>query len=294
MAVQFSPVITPIRRGNGSTASVEMFDLREMREWASPVTNVFHSRQRGRGFEPHPHAGFSAITYVFEDSQTGMRTRDSLGGDIAMGPGGIVWSQAGSGMIHEETAVDPDRELHGLQVFVNLRSKDKLAAPKVFDLAASRVPVWQSEAGDRVRVVVGSFEGLSSPLVPAEPFDWLDVELRRDISFDLKDDHNALVYAVSGEVLVRGDGREQKVEGGQALAIHGSDGGARLTCKAVQPAHLLIFSGTPIREPVVFDSQFMMNEPSQIEAAAARYRAGEMGHLTPLSNKYHERPGTIA
>ena len=293
MSLQFSPVITPIRWSNGSSVSVEMFDLREC-EWASPVTNVFHSRQRGRGFEPHPHAGFSAITYVFEDSQTGMRTRDSLGGDVAMGPGGIVWSQAGSGMIHEETAVDSDRELHGLQVFVNLRSQDKLAAPKVFDLAASRVPVWQSATGDRVHVVVGSFQGLSSPLVPAEPVDWLDVELRREIAFDLTDDRNAVVYVVTGEVLVRGEGREQEVEGGQAVAVHCSDGGARLTCQAVQSAHLLIFSGAPIREPVVFNGQFMMNEPSQIEAAAARYRAGEMGHLPPLSDTYHERPGAAA
>jgi hypothetical protein len=29
------------------------------------------------------------------------------------------------------------------------------------------------------------------------------------------------------------------------------------------------------------DGPYIMNELSQIEAAAARYRAGEMGHLAP-------------
>jgi hypothetical protein len=32
-------------------------------------------------------------------------------------------------------------------------------------------PVAMNEAGDRVRVAVGSFQGVSSPLVPAEPLD---------------------------------------------------------------------------------------------------------------------------
>jgi hypothetical protein len=35
-------------------------------------------------------------------------------------------------------------------------------------------------------------------------------------------------------------------------------------------------------EPVVMDGPFIMNDRSEIEAAAARYRAGEMGYLAPL------------
>lgn len=30
-------------------------------------------------FPPHPHAGFSAVTYLFLDSETGIANRDSLG-----------------------------------------------------------------------------------------------------------------------------------------------------------------------------------------------------------------------
>jgi redox-sensitive bicupin YhaK (pirin superfamily) len=60
-----------------------------------------------------------------------------------------------------------------------------------------------------VRVVVGSFEGLASLLVPVEPFDLLDVQLRREISFDLQDGHNAIVYVLKGEITVQADGRTQ-------------------------------------------------------------------------------------
>lgn len=235
----------------------------------------------GRPFEPHPHADFSAVSYVFKDSQGSLRTRDSLGNDFITGPGGIVWAQAGSGVIHEEFPAETGREMHGLQIFVNLSSKKKLASPQVFWLAKSEVPEWRNTVGDRVRVVVGSFEGVSSPLVPAEPFNLLDVELRSEISFGLHNAHNALVYVLTGGVLVSTGGRNQNVEAEHAMALHGS--GGRLMFESSRPAQLLILSGAEIREPVLVDGSFIMNEPSQIEAAFARYGTGGMGCLPPLS-----------
>jgi len=291
MPIQFSQVINPKSRGNEGTVSVRMINLLELGEPSSPVPYLFHSRERGRPFEPHPHAGFSAITYVLEDSQTGIRTRDSLGNDIVMGPGGICWTQAGSGVIHEETPADADRTLHGLQIFVNLSAKNKFKAPQVFKLAPSEVPEWRSDAGDRVRVVVGSFEGVSSPLVPSEPFTFLDVQLRQAISVGLHDAHSTLVYVIDGEVLIRAVGCEQKLASGHALSLRGS-GGGRVTFEASHLSHFLILSGPEIHEPVTMDGFFMMNDQSQIEAAKARYQAGEMGYVEPLSDLTHRHhPG---
>jgi len=45
------------------------------------------------------------------------------------GVGGIVWTLASRGVIHEELPADANRELHGLQILVNLSSKNKLATP---------------------------------------------------------------------------------------------------------------------------------------------------------------------
>jgi hypothetical protein len=41
-----------------------------------------------------------------------------------------------------------------------------------------------------------------------------------------------------------------------------------------------MMAGAGIREPVLLDGPFIMNERSQIDAAFARSRAGEMGHLS--------------
>lgn len=161
MATEFSPIITSQGRGGGSF-SLQQLDLHQWGERASPVEVLDHFRVSGRPFPPHPHAGFSAVTYVFEDSQASLRSRDSLGNDAVVGPGGLVWTQAGSGLMHEETPAEKGRELHGLQIFVNLSSKNKLVKPQQFRIENQGVPAWRSNAGDRVRVVVGSFAELSS------------------------------------------------------------------------------------------------------------------------------------
>ena len=281
MSIHFSPTITA-RESGSDEFSIKAIDLHELGEHASPIVILDDFRVRGQPFEPHPHAGFSAVTYVFEDSQGALRSRDSLGNDVVVGPGGIVWAEAGSGMIHHEVPAESNRELHGLQLFVNLSAKNKFVAPRMLRLQTSEVPEWRSNAGNRARVVVGSFEGLSSPLVPAEPFDFLEVQLRREMSFDLPSTHRVVAYIIQGDVLVRADGREQKVSAEQALALYGE--GGRVTFEVVRPAHFVILSGADIREPSIVEGNFIMNERSQIDAAVARYRAGAMGYLAPLAS----------
>ena len=279
MSIRFSPVLTARMRRPGDTFSLKAIDLSEVADWASPVTVLDDFRVRGQPFSPHPHAGFSAVTYVFEDSEGSLRSRDSLGNDVVVCPGGIVWTEAGSGVIHQEVPAD-DRELHGLQLFVNLSAKNKLVEPRMLRLQGNEVREWWHAGGDRVRVVVGSFEGVSSPLIPAEPFTFLDVTLQREITFNIPAAYNALVYVLEGVVAIGAAGREQKIIRGHALALHG--GGARVRLEAVGSAHAIVLSGPEIREPMVVDGPFIMNEQAQVEAAAARYRAGKMGQLAPL------------
>lgn len=84
-----------------------------------------------------------------------------------VGAGGIVWTQAAKGLIHHELPAQSDKELHGLQFFVNLHAQHKWSEPCVFWLEKEEIPIWQNNTGNRVRVVVGEFEGKTSPLVPA-------------------------------------------------------------------------------------------------------------------------------
>jgi hypothetical protein len=278
--VRFSPVIAAQRRDLPGFVSLLYLDLDRAGGLASPVVVLDDFRVRDLPFSPHPHAGFSAVTYVLEDSEGGVRSRTSLGTDIVVAPGGIVWTHAASGLVHEEIPADRNRELHGLQIFVNLSSRNKLSEPQVLQLQPSEVPEWHSDAGDRVRVVVGSFEGVSSPLVPVEPFSLLDVELRNEISLSLPPAHNALVYVLNGSVVVRAGDLKQIVATGHAMAVGGV--GQRVHFAASEPSHLMVLSGAEIREPAIFEGPFLMNDRSEVGRAVARFRGGEMGDLQAL------------
>ena len=279
MSIELSPVVAAVARGT-DRFSVKSINLEALGHPVSPLQVLDDFRVRGQPFGPHPHAGFAAVTYVFEDSAGRLRSRDSLGHDLVVGPGGMVWSHAGSGMLHEELPADLRQELHGLQFFVNLSSKNKLSEPCVMQLLAADVPEWRSDSGDRVRVVVGNYAERWSPLVPVEPFNMLDVELRNELEFDVRAGHHTVIYAVNGSVTVGSGSRSQTVTSNHALGIRCSADG-RLNVSARGPSRFLVLAGADIREPVVSEGPFIMNDYEQIEAAVSRYESGAMGRLAP-------------
>lgn len=275
-----SPVVTAEQRRIPGFTSLLFLDLDKLGVAASPLAVLDDFRVDGLPFSPHPHAGFAAVTYVFEDSPGDLRSRTSSGVDLHVGPGGIVWTDAGRGLVHEEVPATPGRELHGLQLFVNLSSHNKLAQPQVHHLQPADVPQWHGPDGTRVRVVVGSYAQVTSPLTPTEPFTLLDITLQDELAVDLPAAHNAVVYVLTGQIAAGTTTSATPVGTHQAVAFGGA--GGRVTLRAETPAHLLVLAGAEIREPIVSMGPFIMNDQAQIQEVTARHRAGELGHLAPL------------
>ncbi len=274
--MQLSPVISPAMHSDGAGFSVHSITLHSLVDQACPVTTLDDFRVSGSPFGPHPHAGFSAVTYVLRDSPGSLRSRDSLGHDIVVGPGGIVWTEAARGLLHHEMPAQPGVELHGLQFFVNLHAHHKLSNPRVLWLDGGDVPVWRNDTGDCVRVVVGNFSNAVSPLAPAEPFTLLDIELNHRISLTASPDDYGVVYLMSGDALLSADGVQLALGQSQAVVLKGS-GALRFSARGA--ARLIYLSGSRIDEPQVAVGPFIMNSEQQIKEAVSRYRSGEMGHL---------------
>lgn len=226
----------------GRACDVRDVALDERCEHATPVARVHHFRLRGSPLGLRPDTGSSVVSYVFEDSPGRLRLRDSLANDFVVDPGGLVWAQAGRGLFQQALATDARRDVHLVQFVVNLGPRYGRAAPKVLHLAAHQVPEWRSGAGDRVRVALGSFREVASPLLLAEPFTLLDVHVRCEVVFTLPDRHSALVYVLLGSVFIRAEGCREMVVGEQAVAMQG-DGGP-IAIEAAHPAHLLVLSAS--------------------------------------------------
>ena len=140
-----------------------------------PLVMLDHYTMTRPTFGAHPHAGMSALSILFEDSEGVFNNRDSIGNNIDLLPGDAYWLMAGSGAVHDEKPAEGSR-IHGLQIFVNLPQRHKYDAPASRHVSSSEIPVITGE-GYRVRVVLGDSNGTSGLQSPALPLTALDTFL---------------------------------------------------------------------------------------------------------------------
>lgn len=258
--------------------SFRTFGLRGLPGFSlDPFLNVDDFRMSRATFPPHPHAGFSAVTVMLEDAAGAFVNRDSLGDRSRISPGGVHWTQAARGMLHEEVPEVPGVESHGLQVFVNLQAAHKLHPSRAFRVEPAEVPVVL-EDGARLRVLAGEQRGRRSPLdALLTPVLMLDIQLapgaRTRVHVDVDD--NAFAMSLGGS------GRLGSAPCGPHHAAGFAQDGDEIVLEA-GPNGLQVFvaAGRPFREPVVFGGPFAMSDQAGVDDAFARYRSGEMGRLS--------------
>ncbi len=136
---------------------------------------------------PHPHIGLATVTYLFEGA---MMHRDSLGKVQRIEPGAINWMTAGSGIVHSERTPDDlravSRRMHGLQLWTAVPAGNEEDAPHFDHTPAHAIPSVQLE-GARVRVLVGTAFGATSPVKTLSPTMYLDIALEAGASLTVPD-----------------------------------------------------------------------------------------------------------
>jgi redox-sensitive bicupin YhaK (pirin superfamily) len=231
-----------------------------------------------RGVGGHPHKGFETVTVVYQGE---LEHRDSTGGGGKIGAGDVQWMTAGNGIVHEEFH-SQDFTRHGgtlqmVQLWVNLRGKDKSAEPRYQTLLKAQIPdvLLPQEAG-AVRVIAGEFGGQKGPAKTFTPINLWDVNLRagKSAELPLPNGHTTTFLVLSGEVVVNGE--KAASEGDLAIFARAGDG---ITVKASTDAKLLVMDGEPIAEPVVGHGPFVMNSQAEIQQAFEDYQLGKMGDI---------------
>lgn len=241
-----------------------------------PLLTIDHFRIRAPKFPPHPHAGFSAVTYLFEDGEGTFMSRDSRGNTHVATPGAVIWTVAGSGVLHEEFPLERGKQSHGLQIFLNLSAEAKRQPPRSLFVDGPDVPVLTAD-GVRVRIAAGSHGGVPARIDAPGDITLLEVQMDAGASFEhvLPSSHSAIVYVIEGQVRI---GAETLAP--FDVATLGGDGDA-IALRAASAARVIVLAGPPLREPVVQHGPFAMNSAADINAAVDRFHRGEMGQLEP-------------
>lgn len=238
-------VIATLQRANHGS-QFRAYGLRGAAELIDPFIGVDHAWMSGPTFPPHRHAGFSAVSYVFLDSETGIDNRDSLGTRNLIRPGGLHWAAAGSGIVHQEDPAEVEKTVHSLQIFVNLAPAIQNMPPFVLSLEPEDIPLVQMP-GARIRVPLGAFGEVRSPLKPPTEVTMLDISLEEGSVLELvvPAGEGAFAMPIFGEVMVDGEGFSLD---GLKLPVYRAHGQPRmLKLQAMRgPAMVVFFRGVPL------------------------------------------------
>jgi len=189
----------------------------------------------GGGFGWHPHSGIATLTIILEGQNEYRETTGVHGGLRA---GGLEWMASGRGVWHTAAAVGREN-LKGYQVWLLLPPGADLQPPASTYRNDEEVP-----RKDGVRVILGDWEGLHSPL-PAPPGSTLlDVSLEagRTWSFAPPAGHQVGWLALHSGALRYGD---QEARAGDLLVFE--DGTSPIDLKTAEGAGFII--GTAERSP---------------------------------------------
>lgn len=230
------------------------------------------------GIGPHPHRGFSPVTFIFNG---GVHHRDSRGNDSIIYAGGAQWMNAGRGIIHSERPPHDIHEIGGrqeiIQLWINSPAAHKMDQPAYYPVAAGEAPTFLSE--DKkvlMRVFCGELLSLKGPIPTAKEVNAATLELTKGgrVSVPLPSHHHAFIYLLDGELKVEGVGIVESLN-----AVLFEKDGEGITLEARQDTRMLLASGEPLNEKVVSHGPFVMNTETQILEAMRDYQVGKMGIL---------------
>lgn len=230
------------------------------------------------GVGPHPHRGFSPVTFIFKG---GVHHRDSRGNDSVIYEGGAQWMNAGMGVIHSER---PPKDIHErggrqeiIQLWINTPAAHKFDQPQYFPLSAGEAPEVVSEDGKmKVRIFSGEVLGKKGPIPSHTEVNAATIELKKggSVSIPLPADHHALIYLLDGKLNVSGYGLAEGLH-----AVLFKNDGEGMAFEALEDTRLLLLSGKPLNEKVAQHGPFVMNNQTQILEAMRDYQMGKMGVL---------------
>lgn len=258
-----------------SYAGGNEFDPFLLLDYAGP--HNFAPDEAKRGVGEHPHRGFETVTILYQGE---LEHRDSSGSQGTIGPGDVQWMTAASGVVHEEfhsrQFAKDGGTLEMVQLWVNLRSTDKVAPPKYQDLRDEQFPQFSlpNDAGI-VRVIAGQLDDAEGPASTFSPINLWDIQLTGNATATLTvpAGHTCVVIVQKGSVQVN----ESLIHAVELALLERS--GDEMVLEAESESRVLLMTGEPLGEPVVGQGPFVMNTREEIRVAIADYQAGKMGRL---------------
>ncbi|KAF7044973.1 hypothetical protein CFC21_054129 [Triticum aestivum] len=261
------------------------------------------------GFPDHPHRGFETVTYML-DVRTHALSFFHVFSQIysasivlparcllkccsvfyvltmhagGLHPPGLLGAQGhhqdrrcpGRGIVHSEMPA-ADGVQKGLQLWINLASKDKMIEPRYQELKSKDISQAEKH-GVKVRIIAGEAFGVQSPVYTRTPTMYMDFTMQpgSQLHQPIPEGWNAFVYIIEGEGVFGGEG-DAPASTHHCLVL-GAGNGLSVWKRSGAQLRFVLAAGQPLNEPVVQQGLFVMNSRAQIQQAMQDYYYGRNG-----------------
>ncbi|MBV8074159.1 MAG: pirin family protein, partial [Candidatus Eremiobacteraeota bacterium] len=176
--------------------------------------------QPGQGFPTHPHRDMEILTYVLSGR---LEHRDSMGSHGIVGPGGVQFMSAGTGVRHSEFNASQSEPLHLLQMWV---IPGKLGSAPSY----GQVEFEESDRLNRWLAIASGRASVDAPVRLTQDAAFYVTRLARGHRLEHRFDPNRLGFAFVAEGAVQlGDerlaaGDAVRIADLERLAVTGDDG----------------------------------------------------------------------
>lgn len=213
----------------------------------------------------HPHRGIETITYLREGTMT---HKDSMGNEDTITDNEVQWMTAGSGIMHEEMP-QPSKRMLGVQLWLNLLSKDKMVRPHYQSLRGDDLKIVEEDCA-KIKVISGEYKGTKGYSPKYLPLDFYEIEIKKNEEFtiDTKDNQQVILFTLIGDIEVENDVVSEKT------AVTTTDGD-KLTIKAKDEDVIVLFlQSIPTNEPIAWAGPIVMNTNEDLRQASLDLRNG--------------------
>lgn len=210
------------------------------------------------GFPMHPHRGIETVSLIVKG---GMVHRDSLGNTAQVGDGEVQWMTAGSGIMHEET-LPPSERMLGVQIWLNLPKKDKMAKPEYHSINREDIKEIDLDGG-KLRLISGQYKGEKGFQPKYSPLDFYHIILEPNSGFEIEmeNDKSLMVFSLLGDGKVAGQAIEEKT------AVKLSEGTKLSVQAGPNGLDLLYLSSDRLDEPISWGGPIVMNTREELQEA---------------------------
>ncbi|SIN82652.1 pirin family protein [Chitinophaga niabensis] len=226
---------------------------------------------------PHPHRGFSPVTFAIQGEGYHM---DNAGHSGTISAGGIQWMFAGKGLLHSEGPTKAILEKGGtqewIQIWVNVPKANKWDDPYYQSAAKDQLPVVLEQEGVQLRLASGEYEGKKSPMKSFTPVIAIigTIQKGKTVKIDATPGYQALLYVSKGSISAND---KESIPFHNLIVFEKENDEIVIT--ALEDAGILFLSAEPIDEPVAAKDNFVMNTAEEVEQAISDYKNGLFGTL---------------